>query len=146
MIDPQKKSRSAGGIVVNEANEVVMVRRAGATHWLFPKGHLDAGEDDETAARREIMEEAGATHLTLLGDLGEYERPRMRKDGTDRDGVLKCIKMFLFRTPQDTKLTPTMEMEEARFVPLTQAADELGNAQDRAWFLSVLPRIQELLK
>jgi 8-oxo-dGTP pyrophosphatase MutT (NUDIX family) len=34
-------------------------------HWDFPKGHLEAGEDDRTAARRELFEETGIDKITL---------------------------------------------------------------------------------
>lgn len=30
-------------------------------HWGFPKGHVEAGENEEQTARREIMEETGLT-------------------------------------------------------------------------------------
>lgn len=146
MDDAIKKSRSAGGIVVNGDGAVAMVRREGAAHWLFPKGHLDPGEDDEAAARREIMEESGLEDLELLADLGEYERPRMRKDGTARDGEMKEIRMFLFRAKEGAMLAPTMEMEEARWVKREEVGSVLGNDKDREWFLSVLPEIERALR
>lgn len=34
-------------------------------HWDFPKGHVEQGEDDTTAALRELAEETGITDATL---------------------------------------------------------------------------------
>ncbi len=140
------RTRTAGGIVVNEQGEVAMVRRTGAVHWLFPKGKMDEGETDEQTARREIQEEAGLTNLSLLGEFEPYERPRMRKDGSPRDGEMKEIKMFLFKTPLGAVCNPSMEMEEARFVPLEDVVATVGNEHDRAWFLSVLPEVKHVCK
>ena len=37
-------------------------------YWGFPKGHPDAGEDPETAARRELQEETGISLSSLATD------------------------------------------------------------------------------
>jgi bis(5'-nucleosidyl)-tetraphosphatase len=49
--------------------------------WGFPKGHIERGEDEHTAALREIDEEAGVP-VTLLDGfrwVEEYEYPRRGK-------------------------------------------------------------------
>jgi 8-oxo-dGTP pyrophosphatase MutT (NUDIX family) len=53
---------SAGGVVIRlEAGvlRVALVSEAGLSHYFLPKGRVESGEDLQTAARREIEEEAG---------------------------------------------------------------------------------------
>lgn len=68
--------RHPGGAVVialNDANQVCLIRQfrhaAGAWIWEFPAGILEADEDIETTARRELKEETGciAGAITALG-------------------------------------------------------------------------------
>ncbi len=55
----------AGAIAVRLRNgepEVFIVRaRRNPDDWIFPKGHIDPGEDAPTAAVRELREEGGVT-------------------------------------------------------------------------------------
>ena len=48
---------AAGGVVVNDRGEWLMMRRNG--RWDLPKGHLECGERIEACAVREIVEETG---------------------------------------------------------------------------------------
>ena len=42
-----KRTRSAGGIVIGDSGTIALVRNSrGDGSWLFPKGHLEAGEED----------------------------------------------------------------------------------------------------
>ncbi len=142
-----KLTRSSGGIVLSERGEVALVRhRISNGAWLFPKGHLDEGEDDEAAARREIAEEAGLTDLEYIDDLGSYERNHLLPDGTPDPTELKTIQMFLFAAPPGSMPSPSAEMDGARWVPLTQVANEIGSAGDRAWFARIYPRIREAVQ
>lgn len=49
--------RSAGVVVVTPDRRYLLLDYG--KHWDFPKGHLEAGEDDRTAALRELREETG---------------------------------------------------------------------------------------
>ncbi len=64
---------AVGVIPVNAAGQVMLVehdRFISEEHgWEIPSGGIEAGEDEETAARREMVEESGCTggRLHLLG-------------------------------------------------------------------------------
>ena len=73
---------SAGGIVVRvEQGQtlVALVTEPGFGFYVLPKGGVEKDEDLETAARREIQEEAGLTDLTLLASLGTRARLNWNK-------------------------------------------------------------------
>lgn len=138
--------RSAGGIVLGNSGDVALVRNSTDTKWFFPKGRLDQGEDDESAARREIAEEAGLTDLEHIADLGSYQRPRIGKDGAYREDQMKDIHMYLFAAPMYAELSPSMEIAEACWKPYREVADHLEDARDRAWFISVFERVREAVQ
>lgn len=49
---------AGAGIVINENNEVLMVKTHNAG-WVFPGGQVEVGENVIDAVKREIMEETG---------------------------------------------------------------------------------------
>lgn len=141
-----KKMRCAGGVVLNDKREVAMVQSRASKSWLFPKGHVDEGESDEQAARREIREEAGLHDLELVDDLGEFTRPPYQHE--QQDPEQKVIHMYLLKTTIDTQLSPSMEVEDARWVPVEQLEEALGSPHqewfpaDRAWLSRVMQTIR----
>lgn len=73
-------------------------------HWDFPKGHLDAGEDDLTAARRELREETGIKDVQVIPgfqhEIAYYFRDR--KKGL----IHKTVIFFLARVKaRDVRLS-----------------------------------------
>ena len=142
-----KEEFTAGGIVIGEHGTIAMVKHAhGTGMWLFPKGHLDEGETDEEAARREVAEETGLYDLEYIDDLGSYARFPIQVDGSENLTVNKHIHMYLFAAKSGATLAPTLEIEEARWVPYRFVAEEIGNPKDKAWFATVFPRIREAIQ
>ena len=56
---------AGGGVVANEAQEILTMFRRGS--WDLPKGKIDKGETKEEAAVREVQEETGL-NVVELGD------------------------------------------------------------------------------
>lgn len=63
---------SAYAVVVNEEEKVLVVDVNGTCY--LPGGGIDPGEDDETALRRESVEETGyeITDFELIGKANQY--------------------------------------------------------------------------
>ncbi|MDE3021096.1 MAG: NUDIX domain-containing protein [Pseudomonadota bacterium] len=86
---------SAGVVVVRKFPEgfFCLVLRAYA-YWDFPKGHVEPGEDDFTAARREVEEETTIANLafdwghafreTLPYNQGKTARYYLARNDTDK--------------------------------------------------------------
>ena len=129
-----RKTKAAGGIVVNQAGEVLLVSQRGES-WSFPKGHIDLGESALEAAKREIFEESGVKELTLVKPLFAYERFRIGKGGMGEDhSELKEIEMFLFRTNQTALVPQDPDNPEARWLPREEVNVLLTHPKDREFF------------
>jgi 8-oxo-dGTP pyrophosphatase MutT (NUDIX family) len=121
---------SAGGAVIRDRDVIVVVpvkRDANRRRVLaLPKGHLDKGESDEAAAIREVSEETGvqAELIDKLGDVEySYERRGRRR--------AKRVAFYLFEYRSGSLEDHDHEIEDARWMPLEQAVEELTYAGER---------------
>ena len=103
---------AAGGVVFNEAGEILMIYRRGK--WDLPKGKLDAGESIEHCALREVSEETGLQSLTLAGKICDtyhiYEQ--------NHEQLLKRTAWYKMTGTSADKLQPQQEENiiEARWI------------------------------
>jgi 8-oxo-dGTP pyrophosphatase MutT (NUDIX family) len=131
---------SAGGVVVrgDEVAVIVPVKRGaqGNRVLALPKGHPDGDETPEQAATREVAEETGVT-AELIAPLGEtnytYERKGRR--------TAKRVAFFLFEYRSGHLADHDHEIEDARWMPLKQAARSLTYAGEREMINRALSRL-----
>ena len=118
--------RAAGGVVLRRSPsgtlEAVLVHRPAYDDWTFPKGKLLRGETEEEAAVREVEEETG-----LRCQLGREVGTTSYRDPQGRQKTARYWEM----APIEGELAATNEVDEARWVPLEDAADILTHARDR---------------
>ena len=118
--------RAAGGVVLRRNRsgtlETVLVHRPAYDDWTFPKGKLLRGETEEEAAVREVEEETG-----LRCQLGREVGTTSYRDPQGRQKTARYWEM----APIQGELAATNEVDEARWVPLEDAADMLTHARDR---------------
>ncbi len=134
---------SAGGVVVNDAHEVVVIvptRRSadGSKVLALPKGHPDGSESPVQAALREVREEAGV-EAEVVSSLGEvrywYQRGGRR--------IAKVVEFFLLRYVSGDVGDHDHEVENARWIPATQALKTLTYAGERDMVRAALARLEQ---
>ena len=133
---------SAGGVVLNDAREIVVIvptRRAadGSKVLALPKGHPDGEESPLQAALREVREETGV-EAEVVSSLGEvrywYQRGGRR--------ITKVVEFFLLRYVSGSVADHDQEVEYARWVPATEAAETLTYAGERDMVREALSRLE----
>ena len=122
---------SAGGVVIRDGRCVVIVptrRAAGGRQVLaLPKGHRDGAESAADAALREVREETGvqAELVERLGDIRYWYRRDGRRIG-------KSVAFFLLRYVSGELEDHDHEVDDARWIPLSEAPASLSYAGERA--------------
>ena len=121
---------SAGGVIVDGDRTVVIVpvkRAAGGRRVLgLPKGHLDGDETPAEAAAREVAEEGGVRG-ELISELGDVDYVYERRGRS----IAKRVRFFLFAYREGDPADHDHEIEEAYWMPLSEAAETLSYAGER---------------
>jgi len=132
---------SAGGVVVrgDECVVIVPVKRSqeGKRVLALPKGHPDGDETPEQAATREVREETGveAELVEPLGDVTYFYQRKGRR-------IHKRVRFFLFRYVSGSTDDHDQEIEDARWMPLAEAAENLTYPGEREMAARALSRVQ----
>lgn len=92
---PMGREISAGVILFRRNPEREYLLLDYGSHWDFPKGHIESGEDAQTAAARELQEETGVRDARFIPGFKEGMRYFYRKSG---EGMLKVVIYFLAET------------------------------------------------
>ena len=106
---------AAGGLVVNDRGEILMIFRRG--FWDLPKGKLETGESLESCAIREVEEETGLKNIEISRFIGttfhEYRDPHLQEE------VVKESHWFEMRVNIPQQLIPQTEEDitEIKWIP-----------------------------
>ena len=136
---PADPEFSAGGVVVrgDEVAVIVPVKRDAFGNKVLglPKGHLNGDETPEAAATREVREETGVD-AALIEPLG-HVRYRYDRHGREVD---KVVRFYLFEYRGGDVADHDQEIEDARWMPLSEAAQSLTYPGEREMVARALSR------
>jgi ADP-ribose pyrophosphatase YjhB (NUDIX family) len=111
--------RAAGGVVLNNDNDVLLIRRLG--YWDLPKGKMEEDETEMSAACREIEEECGISGIEITNKLMDTYHVYRDKDNRR---VIKQTAWFNAFYSGNQLLKPQHEEDitEAVWTPLRDIA------------------------
>jgi 8-oxo-dGTP diphosphatase len=112
--------------------EVLLVHRPKYDDWSLPKGKCTEGEDDLACALREVEEETG-----LRCEPGAELASSSYHDSRGRPKTVRYWAM----EPRSGSFTPHTEVDEARWLPRSEAAAVLSYARDREVLASLDDRL-----
>jgi ADP-ribose pyrophosphatase YjhB (NUDIX family) len=106
---------SANVIVVNDQDEILMIRRTDNDNWAVPGGGMDPGESITDTAVRETREETGIT-CEVTGLVGIYTNPRHVILYTSNNEVRQEFSIVFTARPTSGELKPSSESSEPQWV------------------------------
>ena len=124
---------SAGGVIFRERRgrtEVCLITTQGGRAWQLPKGIIEDGEPAEEAAQREVSEETGLQG-NLVQRLDRIEYWYIWKERNERTRVHKFVYFFLFRYLRGSTKDHDDEVDDACWVPLSEAQARLSFKNER---------------
>lgn len=121
---PQANSRvpSVNVFVVNERDEVLMIRRTDNGNWAVPGGAIDLGESVPQAAVRETEEESGIT-CEITGIVGTYSDPKHIVYYTSDDEARQEFSIALTARPVSGEPRTSDESQEVVWLPREKLAE-----------------------
>ena len=137
--------RSAGAVIFKKNKEIKYLllhypsttRGAESDYWDFPKGHIEKGENELTALKREVEEETGLKDLEIVDGFKEWIKYFFKHQGKN---VFKIVTFYLAETKtEEIKISP--EHIGYQWLAFQQALNQLkfDNAKN------VLKKVNSLL-
>lgn len=113
----------AGAVVFYGADVVLLQNRDGS--WVFPKGHVEAGETVLATALREVQEETG-----LLATCSDPSRTFVARY-VNAAGVSREITYFVFQVDSLEEFALEDTFSSMELVPAAQATERLTYEEDK---------------
>jgi ADP-ribose pyrophosphatase YjhB (NUDIX family) len=123
--------------VVNDAGEILLIRRTDNGNWAVPGGAIDLGESVAQAAVRETLEESGI-ECAITGIVGIYSDPKHVILYTSNGEARQEFSIVLTARPLGGQPTPSSESSEVRWVPVSEI---LEYTMDRSAGFYIAPTI-----
>lgn len=127
------QEKSAGAIIYRIKDNIpyYLLLHYPSGHWEFAKGHIEAGENAEQAAIREIEEETGIKDLKIISGFKEYIKYFFRKSyGLKGEAKKKApwvfkLVVFYLATTKTENVKISEEHKGFLWLPYEQASKRL---------------------
>jgi bis(5'-nucleosidyl)-tetraphosphatase len=117
---------SAGAVVFYRGDHIEYLLLF-STYWGFPKGHIEAGESERTAALREVREETGLA-VTLLDSFRQVDVYTFSRRGT----IVQKQSIYFLGQARDRKSRLSWEHSDMAWLPYDDALERLNYKGGRA--------------
>lgn len=134
---------SAGGVAFRTFEgkpQAAIVAVHPSRRWQLPKGLIDAGEREETAALREVREEAGI-ECELLEKIETVEYWYFATHKGERVRYHKFVHFFLLKYVSGDVADHDSEIAEARWVSAEEAVEMLAFKSEK----DIMKKASELI-
>lgn len=128
----------AGGLILNSANEVLLVYNQGTDTWTFPKGHVEVGEEYLETALREVSEETGINDLMLVRELPVYERVTRQKENK-----IKVMHLYLFKSQTNEVNSKAKDVSSVMWVTIDKVISYFTYQEDIDFFNKIKEQITQ---
>lgn len=135
-----KREFSVGGIVFNQAGQVLLVFSGSRKYWGFPKGLVDPGQSAQEAALREVKEEGGVD-AEIIEKVGDSQYVYTHPETEEK--VFKVATFYLMKYLSGNPQDHDWEIAEAGFFSSEEALKKLKFSQDRKLLQKALRMLSE---
>jgi 8-oxo-dGTP pyrophosphatase MutT (NUDIX family) len=136
---------SAGGVTFRKRDsviEVALISVGEQNRWQLPKGLVDSKESTESAAIREVREEAGI-ESEVVERIEKVEYWYYAGQGTERVRVHKFVHFYLLEYKSGDVADHDFEVNEARWVEIEEAIEMLAFKSEKSIVESAKRMIEE---
>ena len=112
---PNSLKPSANVVVVNEARQILLIKRTDNSNWSLPGGAMDLGETISQTAARETQEETGI-ECEVTGLVGIYTNPNHVLEYTSDGEVRQEFSIVFVARPLSGQPTPSDESSQVVWV------------------------------
>ncbi|OGE17352.1 hypothetical protein A2769_00700 [Candidatus Daviesbacteria bacterium RIFCSPHIGHO2_01_FULL_37_27] len=121
-----KREFSAGGIVFNDKDQLLLTQHSQNKSWGFPKGLIDPGQTSKEAALREVKEEGGV-EAEIIERVG-YSKYVYTFGG---EKIFKVVTIYLMKYLSGDPKDHDWEMMDAGWYKPEEALKKLSFPNDK---------------
>lgn len=135
-----QKITSAGMVLLNPENKVLLVFKKWTKIWEYPQGARKENEDLLVTLKREVAEETGIKNFKLVKDFQTTKYYRFKRKGVLYD---KTVVYFLSLTKEEIKLSE--EHEQYRWCNFDEAIKLFKHQNHKDVLIEVFKRLKKPL-